>query len=61
MRSPNYAIPKSRAIKLNIKYITARGARMRLKEKEFYKLLVRPTVVTTTLSKNAVPNAAPFS
>ena len=34
---------------------------MRLKEKEFYKLLVRPTVVTTTLSKNAVPNAAPFS
>lgn len=34
---------------------------MRLKEREFYKLLVRPTVVITTISKNGIPNAAPFS
>jgi len=34
---------------------------MRLKKEEFYKLLVRPTVVITTISKNEIPNAAPFS
>jgi flavin reductase (DIM6/NTAB) family NADH-FMN oxidoreductase RutF len=33
---------------------------MKLKE-EFYKVLVRPTVVITTISKNGIPNAAPFS
>ncbi len=34
---------------------------MRLKKEEFYKMLVRPTVVVTTISKNGIPNAAPFS
>jgi flavin reductase (DIM6/NTAB) family NADH-FMN oxidoreductase RutF len=34
---------------------------MRLKEKEFYRILVRPTVVITTISNNGIPNAAPFS
>jgi len=34
---------------------------MRLKDEEFYKVLVRPTVVITTISKNGIPNAAPFS
>jgi len=34
---------------------------MRLKNDEFYKVLVRPTVVITTISKNEIPNAAPFS
>jgi len=29
--------------------------------KEFYKLLVRPTVVISTISPNGVSNAAPFS
>jgi flavin reductase (DIM6/NTAB) family NADH-FMN oxidoreductase RutF len=33
---------------------------MRLKREEF-KALVRPTVVITTISKNGIPNAAPFS
>ena len=34
---------------------------MRLKKDEFYKVLVRPTVVITTISKNGISNAAPFS
>ena len=34
---------------------------MRLKEEEFYNVLVRPTVVITTISENGIPNAAPFS
>ena len=34
---------------------------MKLELKEFYKLLVRPTVVITTISRNGVSNAAPFS
>lgn len=34
---------------------------MKLQNKEFYKLLVRPTVVVSTISKNGIPNAAPFS
>jgi flavin reductase (DIM6/NTAB) family NADH-FMN oxidoreductase RutF len=34
---------------------------MRVKEGEFYKLFERPTVVITTISKNGIPNAAPFS
>ena len=34
---------------------------MKLKEEEFYKLLVRPTVVVTSVSKKGVSNAAPFS
>lgn len=34
---------------------------MMIKGEEFYKLLVRPTVVITTISENGVPNAAPFS
>jgi len=34
---------------------------MRLKKEEFYKVLVRPTVVVTTISKKGIPNAAPFS
>jgi flavin reductase (DIM6/NTAB) family NADH-FMN oxidoreductase RutF len=34
---------------------------MRLENDVFYKLLVRPTVVITTVSANGVPNAAPFS
>jgi len=34
---------------------------MKIKENEFYKLLVRPTVVISTISKNGVSNAAPFS
>ena len=33
---------------------------MRLKKEELYKVLVRPTVVITTISKNGIPNAAPF-
>jgi len=34
---------------------------MKLDLKEFYKLLVRPTVVVSTISPNGVSNAAPFS
>jgi len=34
---------------------------MKLDLKEFYRLLVRPTVVISTISPNGVPNAAPFS
>jgi flavin reductase (DIM6/NTAB) family NADH-FMN oxidoreductase RutF len=34
---------------------------MRLKEEEFYRVLVRPTVVISTISKNGIPNVAPFS
>lgn len=34
---------------------------MRIREQDFTKLLVRPVVVITTISKNGVPNAAPFS
>jgi len=34
---------------------------LRLDSKEFYKLLVRPTVVISTISPNGVSNAAPFS
>lgn len=34
---------------------------MKLDLKEFYKLLVRPTVVISTVSPNGVSNAAPFS
>lgn len=34
---------------------------MRLAIKEFDKLCVRPTVVITTISRNGIPNAAPFS
>ena len=34
---------------------------MRLENDEYYKLLVRPTVVITTISANGVSNAAPFS
>ncbi len=34
---------------------------MRLDQKDFAKLLVRPTVVITTVSRNGIPNAAPFS
>jgi flavin reductase (DIM6/NTAB) family NADH-FMN oxidoreductase RutF len=34
---------------------------VKLDLKEFYKLLVRPTVVISTISLNGVSNAAPFS
>lgn len=34
---------------------------MKLNLREFYKLLVRPTVVISTISSNGVSNAAPFS
>ena len=34
---------------------------MKLDLKEFYKLLVRPTIVISTISPNGVSNAAPFS
>ncbi len=34
---------------------------MRLRLEDFSKLFVRPVVVVTTVSKNGVPNAAPFS
>jgi flavin reductase (DIM6/NTAB) family NADH-FMN oxidoreductase RutF len=34
---------------------------MKLDLREFYKLLVRPTVVISTVSSNGVSNAAPFS
>jgi flavin reductase (DIM6/NTAB) family NADH-FMN oxidoreductase RutF len=34
---------------------------MKLDLKEFYKLLVRPTVIISTISSNGVSNAAPFS
>ena len=34
---------------------------MKLDLKDFYKLLVRPTVVISTISSNGVSNAAPFS
>jgi len=34
---------------------------MRLDSKDFYKLLVRPTAVISTISPNGVSNAAPFS
>jgi flavin reductase (DIM6/NTAB) family NADH-FMN oxidoreductase RutF len=34
---------------------------VKLNLKEFYKLLVRPTVVVSTVSPNGVSNAAPFS
>jgi len=34
---------------------------MKLELKEFYKLLVRPTVVVSTISPRGVSNAAPFS
>jgi len=34
---------------------------MMLNLKEFYKLLVRPTVIISTISPNGVSNAAPFS
>ncbi|UCH69590.1 MAG: flavin reductase family protein, partial [Candidatus Bathyarchaeota archaeon] len=34
---------------------------MKLESKDFYKLLVRPTVVISTISPRGVSNAAPFS
>ena len=34
---------------------------MKLDLEEFYKLLVRPTVVISTISTNGISNAAPFS
>ena len=34
---------------------------MKLSTKDYPKLLVRPVIVVTTISKNGVPNAAPFS
>jgi len=34
---------------------------MRLRKEELYKVLVRPTVVITTISRNGTLNAAPFS
>lgn len=34
---------------------------MKLKLKDFYKVLVRPTVVISTISPNGISNAAPFS
>jgi len=34
---------------------------MKLELKEFYKVLVRPTVVISTISPNGISNAAPFS
>ena len=34
---------------------------MKMNSREFYKLLVRPTVVISTVSSNGVSNAAPFS
>lgn len=34
---------------------------MKLNLKEFYKLLVRPTVIISTISPNGISNAAPFS
>lgn len=34
---------------------------MKLDTREFYKLLVRPTVVVSTVSPNGISNAAPFS
>lgn len=34
---------------------------MKLDLTEFYKLLVRPTIVVSTISRNNVSNAAPFS
>ena len=37
------------------------GIQMKLELTEFYKLLVRPTVVISTISSNGISNAAPFS
>jgi len=34
---------------------------LKLAGKEFYKVCVRPTVVIATISRNGIPNAAPFS
>jgi flavin reductase (DIM6/NTAB) family NADH-FMN oxidoreductase RutF len=34
---------------------------MKLDSREFYRLLVRPTVVISTVSANGISNAAPFS
>jgi flavin reductase (DIM6/NTAB) family NADH-FMN oxidoreductase RutF len=34
---------------------------MKLDSQEFYRLLVRPTVVISTISANGISNAAPFS
>ncbi|MFQ6077344.1 MAG: hypothetical protein ACE5Z5_14655 [Candidatus Bathyarchaeia archaeon] len=34
---------------------------MKLDLREFYRFLVRPTVVISTISPNGVSNAAPFS
>lgn len=34
---------------------------MKLADKEFYKICVRPTAVITTVSGKGIPNAAPFS
>lgn len=34
---------------------------MKLDSTEFYKLLVRPTIVVSTISRNNISNAAPFS
>lgn len=34
---------------------------MKLKAPQFYKLLLRPVVVISTISKNGISNAAPFS
>ncbi len=34
---------------------------MKLKNPQYYKLLLRPVIVVSTISKNGVSNAAPFS
>lgn len=44
-----------------VERITGGNVHMKLDLKEFYKLLVRPTVVISTVSPNGVSNATPFS
>jgi flavin reductase (DIM6/NTAB) family NADH-FMN oxidoreductase RutF len=34
---------------------------MKLKEREFYKLLIRPVIIVSTISQRGISNAAPFS
>lgn len=34
---------------------------MQIPEQDYYKILVRPVVIITTISENGIPNAAPFS
>jgi flavin reductase (DIM6/NTAB) family NADH-FMN oxidoreductase RutF len=52
---PRAKILVSRVLFLNCEKV------MNLDLREFYKLLVRPTVIISTVSPNGVSNAAPFS